>query len=582
MMTQDVETIFGTRNAFNIPNYQRDYAWKKQNLEDLWEDLLEAKNSNDDMGHLLGTIVVAKKPDSEVYDIIDGQQRATTIFMLRYALNAKTKMPSYYQNHFFDRDGDLRLKLISQNKEFFKKILSHAEEPKIPDAVEKEAKTEGQNNLCEVFNTILAKTASLSQQEAQDCLNTLHKMVMMLLEEKDSGRAIRTFQSVNDRGVPLSILDKLKALLILYSNKYCQGKLDEKINERFGEIFRISAAIKEQRVSSSLGDRDFTKEVEKRVFHYHSLGQSAIGHYSYGAEKSYDNIKALLKEKLKALQELPEQKRQEAENNLRQWLDKYSQDLRDFFYAFLDIAKKAETNEEIFKLLYVLKINPYFYSSLVRLEMNKLLDNECLKFFAQAEMLFYGLGSTNNACAYKLYEYTDSKDSFKGKVIEFATQVCERKDYETIKDFIDRVAKKIYQNKKYFHYIFLACHSQGIDMSVLDSLVSEKVYNATIEHIISQNAFNNGLAKQYGFESQEEFEKFEHDFGNLLVLEQPLNSEAKDKALVAKQDIYKKSKIPYNAIFANKENFATFNKDSIKAENEKLTKWLKEYFKEFL
>ncbi|RDU59474.1 DUF262 domain-containing protein [Helicobacter marmotae] len=582
-MTQDVETIFGTRNTFNIPNYQRDYAWKKQNLEDLWEDLLEAKNSNDDMGHFLGTIVVAKKPDSEVYDIIDGQQRATTIFMLRYALNAKTG--DYYRNHFFDQNGDLRLKLISQNKEFFKKILNHAEEPKIPDAVEKEAKTEGQKNLCEVFNTILAKTASLSQQEAQNCLNTLHKMAMMLLEEKDSGRAIRTFQSVNDRGVPLSILDKLKALLILYSNKYCQGELelDEKINKRFGEIFRIITAIKEQRVSSSLGDRDFAKEVEKRVFHYHSLGQSAIGHYSYGADKSYDKIKTLLKEKLKTLQESPEQKCQEAENNLRQWLDEYSQDLRDFFCAFLDIAKKAETNEEIFKLFYILKINPYFYSSLVRLEMNKVLDNECLKLFAQAEMLFYGLGSINNGCAYKLYEHTDSKDSFKGKVIDFAIQAYKDKDYEAIKDFIDKLAKNIYQqDKKYFHYIFLTYHSQGIDMSILNSLVPEKVYNATIEHIISQNAFNNGLAKQYGFESQEEFEKFEHDFGNLLVLEQPLNSEAKDKALVAKQDIYKKSNIPYNAIFANKENFATFNKDSIKAENEKLTDWLKTYFKEFL
>ncbi len=45
----------------------------------------------------------------------------------------------------------------------------------------------------------------------------------MWLEEQDSGKAIRMFQTVNDRGIPLLILDKLKSLLILYSNKYCKG-----------------------------------------------------------------------------------------------------------------------------------------------------------------------------------------------------------------------------------------------------------------------------------------------------------------------------------------------------------------------
>lgn len=95
MAQESVEKVFSNNRRFSIPKYQRDYAWKKKNLDELWEDLEEAKNaSSDSMGHFLGTIVVAKEPNSDAYYIIDGQQRSTTIFMLRYALNAKTKDPA--------------------------------------------------------------------------------------------------------------------------------------------------------------------------------------------------------------------------------------------------------------------------------------------------------------------------------------------------------------------------------------------------------------------------------------------------------------------------------------------------------
>lgn len=91
-------------------------------------------------------------------------------------------------------------------------------------------------------------------------------MVLMRLEEKNAGRAIRMFQTVNDRGVPLSLFDKLKALLMLYSNKFCNEELDDKINDIFGDIFKISMQIKEHRAASSLADTQFKNEVENRIF----------------------------------------------------------------------------------------------------------------------------------------------------------------------------------------------------------------------------------------------------------------------------------------------------------------------------
>ncbi|OOC28799.1 hypothetical protein BZK24_08925, partial [Helicobacter pylori] len=99
----------------------------------------------------------------------------------------------------------------------------------------------------------------------------LLEMVLMRLEEPDPRRAIRTFQSVNDRGVPLLLLDKLKSLLIYYPNTFCDGKrgLDQFINVHFGEIFKILAKLTKRNHISSVGGRFFLSHADCSV-KYHS------------------------------------------------------------------------------------------------------------------------------------------------------------------------------------------------------------------------------------------------------------------------------------------------------------------------
>ncbi len=124
---------------------------------------------------------------------------------------------------------------------------------------EKDADTEGKQNLFEVLKAILDKVSKLNKEEVNERLEALLEMVLIRFEEPDPGIAIRTFQSVNDRGVPLLFLDKLKSLLIYYSNTFCDGKmgLDQFINDHFGEIFKIFAKIKKSNHISSVGDPNF-------------------------------------------------------------------------------------------------------------------------------------------------------------------------------------------------------------------------------------------------------------------------------------------------------------------------------------
>lgn len=286
-------------------------------------------------------------------------------------------------------------------------------------------------------------------------------------------------------------------------------------------------------------------------------------------------LKDLLKNKVKQEKDF---------EKLRQWLDEYSQDLPGFFKAFYRVMQRTETDIEAFKLLYVLKINPYFYSSLVRMEMSGLLDDEVLILFAQAEICFYGRGSTNDASAYKLYEVANDKEGFKKEVKDLCVHKCARGGHKTLQEALNNTCLNATGWGKYFHYVFLTYRCSDMDFKAFENLIKEtKTYKQEIEHIIPQNAPENGSLEQYGFKDEDEFNVLKDSFGNLLVLESSLNSKARDGGPATKQGIYKESQVSYCREFAKREGFLSFGKEQIEEENEEYKQWIKEeFFKDFL
>lgn len=213
-------------------------------------------------------------------------------------------------------------------------------------------------------------------------------MVLMRLEEPDPGRAIRTFQSVNDRGVPLLLLDKLKSLLIYYSNTFCDGKkgLDQFINDHFGEIFKIFAKIKKSDNFSSVGSPD-----EGDIFRYHAGSQrfdgiDFLGHYETSTDNTYEKLKNKLKEIGKS--------------KLKSFIQSYVSDLKNFYQAFLDLLSEIDTNPTTLKVMLINRINSLFFNSLIRLKINNELDDETLKLFAKTDIMFFKATKDMKATAY--------------------------------------------------------------------------------------------------------------------------------------------------------------------------------------
>ncbi|RVY72743.1 DUF262 domain-containing protein [Helicobacter pylori] len=563
-MKTTIKDVF-LESGYSIPNYQRDYAWKEKNFKDLWEDLEEAMEYNQGgQGHFIGTMVVAKNEDNKkLYDIIDGQQRTTTIFMLLHVLASKQYEEDKRETRkYLYQKGELKLEVAPQNQNFFKTLLEAAEKENISHC-EKDADTEGKQNLFEVLKAILDKVSKLSEEEVNERLEALLKMVLMRLEEPDPGRAIRTFQSVNDRGLPLLLLDKLKSLLIYYSNTFCDGKrgLDQFINDHFGGIFKIFAKIKKSDHISSVGVFD-----EGDIFRYHAGSQrfdgiEFLGHYATSTEDTYEKFKDELKEIKKS--------------KLKSFIQSYVSDLKNFYQAFLDLLSEIDTNPTTLKVMLINRINPLFFNSLIRLKINNELDDETLKLFIKTDIVFFKATKDMKATAYNLIdEYLEKgKEGLKSKMIA----QCRNNDIESTSWKLVKNAP----NPSCFHYIFFEKNCQEMGFADLKKLIPGKQFSQQKEHIIPINLLkqeSNNKIRDLGFEDKKDLENYIDTYGNLISLEKPLNSKASDKDLYGKDEIYKSSEIPFNRRFNAKD----FNKKVLIKRNDEMREWLiNTFFKDF-
>ena len=76
---------------YRIPRFQRPYSWDRENLEDFWNDVIVDSDSD----YFIGSMVVFKSQHSDVFGVVDGQQRLTTItVMLAAVRNALKELDS--------------------------------------------------------------------------------------------------------------------------------------------------------------------------------------------------------------------------------------------------------------------------------------------------------------------------------------------------------------------------------------------------------------------------------------------------------------------------------------------------------
>ena len=228
---QTIKELFSNkRSDFLIPDYQRPYAWEETECQTLWDDIFAfafpendySLFKSDEDEYFLGPIVTFKNEDGKL-EIIDGQQRLTTLMLLLRAFFSKfgnmqdpnSKSTSediakcIWKTDEFGNPDKNKLKIDSEvssddDKEEFLSILKTGETT--PEQKSRYAKTYRffQDKINEFLQTFPTYFAYLPTRILNNC-------ILLPIEAESQDTALRIFSTLNDRGKPLSDTDIFKA-----------------------------------------------------------------------------------------------------------------------------------------------------------------------------------------------------------------------------------------------------------------------------------------------------------------------------------------------------------------------------------
>ncbi len=220
-----VQKVFCNDFIFRIPRYQRPYAWTEENAQELLSDLLAFMGAGagkvaDLPPYFLGSIVLAKEELKPEADVIDGQQRLTTLTILLAVL--RELEPEYGLTEYLYQTGNkaagtpdqYRVFLRSRDEEFFREHIQ------APDGLKKLAAVtrklpDAQQRIREnalLFRRALEKLKPEMRQHLASYI--IQRCYLVVVSTPDEDSAFRIFSVLNDRGLDLSHADILKAEII--------------------------------------------------------------------------------------------------------------------------------------------------------------------------------------------------------------------------------------------------------------------------------------------------------------------------------------------------------------------------------
>jgi uncharacterized protein with ParB-like and HNH nuclease domain len=237
-----ISQILTEQIIYQIPAYQRPYSWGTDEAQELLDDIWNAYERKDNE-YFMGSIITVKEEKNEPYEVVDGQQRLTTLNLIFAALRdciadvaAKVEIEKriYPKNALISSEGKPRLILRKSDQEFF---LNHilkgsALTPKKLDAPKEKLK----ENL-ETIKSFLMKDKS-DKDRMLFANHLLEKVYVVLVTTDSHASAHRLFNVLNARGVQLSSADLIKNQLFCRLEDVDQDSeaLEEKWLELEGEI----------------------------------------------------------------------------------------------------------------------------------------------------------------------------------------------------------------------------------------------------------------------------------------------------------------------------------------------------------
>lgn len=250
----------GAREHFHVPKYQREYTWKKWQ----WEQLLNDIEDNDP-GYFMGSIICVNDAqtitagDEIIFEVVDGQQRLTTLSLLLAAIHSKLNesLPEYVADAEDKEEvticlTNIRAKLIKRKKDakpgevgsfkagnhvYFLRVQPSAQNHNLADylyLLSEAGLIESQPKQAYCGNRLLGRTYAYFREkissDVSDLMKLMEKINQLMFVQITVGSqsdAFTLFESLNNRGVPLSAMDIIKNKMLAQMERKHAVDIDE-------------------------------------------------------------------------------------------------------------------------------------------------------------------------------------------------------------------------------------------------------------------------------------------------------------------------------------------------------------------
>ncbi|WRC45820.1 DUF262 domain-containing HNH endonuclease family protein [Helicobacter pylori] len=566
------------KGVFEIPSYQRGYAWQERQLKDFWNDLEHVSKLGDKF-HYMHSLTLRKSDDDfgDIdFEIIDGQQRLATSLILLGLLAKITqnKDPKY---SLINLEPILSYKYYGLS-EAFRAIM---EEEKDLEAFKTSFYAK---NLIEAYAFFKEKISDTPVGTLEKMFDALTKKMLFSVVELNDNRIdpFSSFETINNRGKDLSTLELFKNRLHFVAHKICDGKkletLQQEINKTYTIVYYDLRSFKDAHLEGFL---------KHFVAYYYGENSNKFKErlleMEFNAHRKYDD--ANLDDEYDKIDELLFYLSYSSKVwNFLHTLDEKAITLKEFK---IEITPKTRTLLEKMRRLNALSDNAFLplLLSLFTIQLVGKNANEqpyttkelegLLEYLERFGFLIYGVAGKNTAknewiesafIAFKAYRYgeeniaieklpTLEKHFFKGEHsgLEFLEESIHSK----------KNTEKWYQWGKALNYLlyeYELYHNPETTLNFDSSLES-------IEHILPQKPDQGYSAKEKSWAKNPHIV---HALGNLLLIPKNANSSLSNKLFEEKRKQYLKGSYSEKEVAKN----ASFGITEIQERSEKLLDFL--------
>lgn len=552
------------KKFFEIPNYQRTYSWMKKQRDDLFNDIKQISTWNDsERHHFMATVVCLHKKDEnkrvgtdeyKKFEIVDGQQRITTLIILLKAIckilslkSKKEKEESKKLNEILVKK-DKRLVLLQTNHDNHHIFRNYLEKGVIPDKAN--IKTFTDMNLTNAFKECEDFAKDWNKGDILDLLSVLkNRLGFIFYVLEDQGSVYSVFEVLNSRGLDVDWLDKCKSMLMgIIFDKYPKLVANTHINELHKTWIRIYRAIGLLQISG--------EEIIKFVA---TLKISTEQNKVLGAEDAIEYFHKICTKNPERIFTITE---------LLLTVTEYLRELD------VNIRQKAVSKIIHSRLLWI------------AIKMSKLENGEKLKLLDQWERTSFRIhGLYRRDSRYSVGDFVrlsqdiyKNKSSFKEYMKEFKKIGA---DYP-----IEDIEEKIWEKDSYHYWenevrYFFYRYEESLTKNkgnVMNEAVWIDIWNnssiKSIEHIYPQKPNENSKDWRGKLgKGKDVIENNKHRLGNLVLLPPGVNTLCSNKKFKLKKDIYKQQML---RLLKEIIECRDWNLSQINKREKFLIKWAKE------